>query len=761
MFFLSGAASLIYQTIWIRKFSLVLGGTVHSMSVVVSTFMAGLAIGAAVLGRVSDRVRSPLRLYALIELAIAAAAVILNFTDGVRARMVAALIDTPDLEGTLGVRVLIAVLWLGLPCFLIGGTLPVMVRFIVRRMAFLGRQVGALYFVNTLGAALGALATGVALVEVLGLTGGTLFAGAVNVVVALVALLVVPSMALEDAADPAGAEAEAEPPPVPWRALVPPAAAFFLSGFCALVLEMGWTRLILGFLRSGALVVSLNLSLVLLGFALGGIAVSRFADSSPTPTRLASLLFGVTGLLALVGLSSVELLGLLPVAGYYPSAGHLAAIFGIVFPASVAMGSTFPLLARLLVTSRGRIGTQLGGFYALNTVGTVLGGLAAPFVLIPAVGTSVTVILGALLQVAVSLLLWVTAAPGGHRMLRIGPPTLAVLALALLPSSWDVYRRTLRDTAADAYPLWSEERAYVEGADSTVVLHEAVGIGQLSQEPSTRFRIQVNAAQLVAFDSEETKLMAHLPLVAVPEPKRALVICFGMGNTFRSALAHGIEVDVVDINPAIPGLARIHQPDPARTFEDPRGRIHINDGRNFLQVTRQRYDMITVDPAPPIYSLGQGNIQSREFYQLISDRLTDAGVAEAWMVANSGGDFVRTLAAFRAVFPHVAVFRGMKYPAYHVLGSRSPIRFSEARIQRLVAEPRVLADLSERGASFFTPQLLRSLWVTDETGVDEVIRGVEPLTDDRPVLEYRTLRGLRTELYRFPESAVRPFPAAP
>src|SRR4051794_9872603 len=122
MFFTSGAASLVYQTIWIRKFSFVLGGTVFSMSIVIATFMAGLAVGAAVLGRLSDRVRSPMKLYALIELAIGASAIVLDQTDGVRARMVASVIDTPNLEGTLSMRAAIAVVWLGIPCFLVGGT---------------------------------------------------------------------------------------------------------------------------------------------------------------------------------------------------------------------------------------------------------------------------------------------------------------------------------------------------------------------------------------------------------------------------------------------------------------------------------------------------------------------------------------------------------------------------------------------------------------------------------------------------------------
>lgn len=748
LFFISGLASLIYQTVWIRKFGLILGGTTYSMSVVVSTFMAGLAVGAAVMGRLADRARRPLVLYAAIELAIGACAVVLNYTDSVRERMARALIDSTALEGTLLIRVAIVIVWLGLPCFLIGGTLPVMVRFVVRRLSNLGQQVGALYFVNTLGAAVGTLLTGYVLVEWLGLSGATFFAVAINVTVAILALWVGRQVKGEEGNAPEPASGPAVKPPWTVSALVP-AMAFFFSGFCALVLEMSWTRLLLGFLYAGALIISLNLFIVLMGFAVGGVAISRIADRTDRPGVLAALLFAATALTALVGLGSIDLLIDRPEINQ-PGPYELIAMAGLMLPASLFMGATFPVLVRVLVTKQEHIGAQFGGFYAINTVGTVLGGVAVPFFLIPRVGSASSVLVAIGLQLTVSLMLLAHNWRGASRNFRFGTLGVVALAALLVPFNLDVYHRALTEAATDRYPHWSAERFYVEGPDSTVVLFEADEIGRQTQSDDNRFRIQVNASPKVAFDTNETKLMAHLPLLAVADPKRALVICFGMGNTFRSALAHDIEVDVVDINAAIPGLARIHQKDPAKTFDNPKGHIIINDGRNFLLLTQNKYDMITIDPAPPVWGVGLGNIQSKEFYQLMSDRLAPGGVVEAWMLSGLEGDYEVTLAAFRSVFPYIAVFRGVKYQAFHVLGSKTPIRFSTARLTKLFSDPALLQDLGETDIKYFSPQLIHKMYVTDEGGVDMVIKGVEPLTDDRPVLEYRVFRGLTPSQFAFP-----------
>lgn len=195
----------------------------------------------------------------------------------------------------------------------------------------------------------------------------------------------------------------------------------------------------------------------------------------------------------------------------------------------------------------------------------------------------------------------------------------------------------------------------MEGADSTVVLYEADAIGKQTQGDNNRFRIQVNASPLVAFDTNQTKLMAHL----------------------------------------------------------------------------------------------------------MAERLSPDGVVESWMLAGHDGDYEATLAAFHEVFPYIAVFRSRRYFAYHVLGSRVPLRFSEARLRKLLTDPRLREDLGETDLSYFAPDLFQQIYVTDQEGVKAMIAGREPLTDDRPILEYRTLRGLEEKLFVFPSSVMKPLVLAP
>ncbi len=759
LFFVSGVAALLYQTVWIRRFGTVLGGTTLSMSVVVSTFMGGIAVGSAALGRLADRVNRPLRLYAGIELAIATAALVLNQTEGLRMRMINALIDSPSLEGTVALRAVIVALWLGVPCFLIGGTLPVMVRFIVRHLGAIGQEVGALYVVNTLGAAVGAIAN-IYLVELLGLTGTTLVAAGINVTVALSALVI-------DRLTPPSAPPEpAAAPPSDKRSLaIVPAAAFFISGLASLVLEMGWSRLSAGFLFTGVLNVSMSLALILVGFAIGGAASAGLADRTSAPRRLTAVFFAAAAFVAALGMSNIELLTAMGASDVYaPTPTQFGGLLGLVFAPSVLMGATFPLLTRVLVTSHERLGTQLGGYYALNTVGTVLGGLLAPFWLIPTIGTSLTIVLAIGLQLVVAVMLAASeTTPATSAVQRFGVGVAAIVTAVVLYGERDAYHEQIVAQAKRTYPSWAEEVAFREGVDSTVVLWTVPeGARQTVQNDDNIYRVQVNASTLVAFDTNETKLMAHLPLMAVPNPKRALVICFGVGNTFRSALSHDIDVDVVDINPGMPPLARIHQKNPSATFDDPKGHIYINDGRNFLQLSRQPYDMITLDPAPPLWGMGVNNIQSREFFQLISDHLSDDGVAEAWLLADLEGDFPAMLRAFREAFPHVAVFKGASYLAFHVLGSKKPLRFSQSRLNDLFIRPRIRADLGEKDIKFFSPEMIRGLYVTDEQGVDQVVANVRPVTDDWPILEYRMLRGTRPRPdFAFPTYVVKPLRLVP
>ncbi len=762
-FLLSGAAALIYQSLWIRLFGLFFGTSVHAMSVVVATFMAGLALGSAVFGRIADRTERPLRLYAKVEAAVSvlAFAVVLGVPQlGPAVRWLGGGQESGD--AALAARFALAAAVLLIPCALIGGTLPIMVRFIVRDIPSLGERIGLLYYVNTLGAALGVFVQGLWLVELLGIRQTALVAAGMNLVIAGAAWLLDRSSA-SSAATVVAEQPSAEQPEVlkSSRGTIAAAAfAFFVSGLIGIGLEIAWYRALLGFLHNGAVVVTALLGLLLIGLALGGLLISRIIGRLERPNSITALVFLLLGTTTVYGLGNLELTWVMRSPADTAMSLHIGPIVAVLFPSAVLMGVLFPLLTRILVTDPKRIGTQLGSFYALNTVGCVVGGLATPFVLLPWLGTSATVIAYSGLAATAGLLLLILDVRQRGLSVRLHAVSLLV-AIGLVWLGWqnrDVYREAYLALAMAQYPRFSKQVVFKEGTDSTVSLYATERPNQGNAQIA-RYRIQVNASPMVAFDTNETKIMAHLPLMAVANPKRALVICFGMGNTFRSALAHDIDVDVVDINGSIPPLARFHQDNPAATFDNPRGKIVINDGRNHLLMTQHQYDMISVDPAPPIWGVGMVNLHTQEFFELARDRLTDDGVMLMWALSNDKNDFLGMLAAFRNAFPHVAVFRGAYYEAYHLLGSKKPIRIEPSRAEAVFAMEKVRADVNEIVTGQLTAKQILSLEVAREAEVDLAIKGIEPLTDNNPTMEYRFIRGFTSQPFRFPRmQAATPTP---
>ena len=509
-------------------------------------------------------------------------------------------------------------------------------------------------------------------------------------------------------------------------------AAFFLSGFTGLALEVLWARTLFGFIVAGAQAFHILLATLLVGLALGGVVGAGIADKVKVPNIAAGVAFVFVGALVMVGLDQIGHLEALGVARTRTDSPPFAAIIGLVAPAAFAMGALFPLLVKGLLTDASRLGSDAGRYYAVNTLGTVLGALSASFIAIPALGVSQSTVVIALLDVGMGIVLVFTAR-GAH---RLTVPTLITVGVAALftmvraPAQWDAFHTAIQKQASREFPDWAEEVAFVEGSESTVSMYRR----------NNSYRVVVNAFPFVALSTNETKLMAHVPMLAAPEPLRTLVICFGMGNTYRSALSYGGRVDIAEINAHIPQFTRIHRGPDDRTLSHPNGRVFINDGRNHLLMSSERYDMITVDPAPPISSMGMQNLYSREFFELGREHLTERGIMMQW-TPSSPRDFLPILRAFLDVFPYVQLFQGLDYPdAHYLLGSRVPIVYDEAVVTERLGRPAVRADIDEFTPGYFGVDALRKMYRTDGTPLRELTANIEPLTDDRPILEFSFLQ---------------------
>jgi spermidine synthase len=246
----------------------------------------------------------------------------------------------------------------------------------------------------------------------------------------------------------------------------------------------------------------------------------------------------------------------------------------------------------------------------------------------------------------------------------------------------------------------------------------------------------------------DAKLMPILPLIARPDSERALVVAFGMGSSFRSALIAGLQTDAVELVPSVPKMFGFYYPDASAVLADPDGRVIVTDGRNHLELTKERFDIIVTDPPPPIESSGASVISSKEYYEAGRDHLTENGIMMQWLpYGGTAAEFQDHIRTFAAVFPQVTLVKGAGGYGIYMLGSASPIAFDEANIREVLGRPGVLEDISSAYDSPATTVdewvdvIARQTWMTDD--VARQTAGDGPLiTDDQPRPEYFLLRRL-------------------
>jgi spermidine synthase len=463
-----------------------------------------------------------------------------------------------------------------------------------------------------------------------------------------------------------------------------------------------------------------------------------------------------------LGLISVATLFLLLPANRLYGAGiggakYFAAAFAaaaLVLPPTLLLGAIFPCATRAYAAGRPDTGAAVGRAYAINTVGGILGSLAAGFALIPLLGTTRAIVLLAAVNVAGGgILLWYS--PGlRRRAVPIFAASAAALALAAAPLlATDLFYRVVRDRVHARYPRLLDIRWHREDTTATVTVFSTLpGSGREKKH------LWVNGQGMTSLVTV-TKLMAHLPIVLGPDPppggrRRVLVICFGMGTTVRSAARWpDTDVEAVELVPAvIEAFPRYHR-DARAVLAAPNVRVRVGDGRNWLLLSERKYEVITVDPAPPIYSAGTVNLYSREFMQLAKDALTEDGVAQFWVSSVVTPDEFRMLiATFRSVFPEGTVWSGNKIPGYFLIGARNgPLRIDPESFRRRWAQPAVRADLAEWDDLFVAPEAAMELYVAGGERMAALAGGAPLITDNHPWVEFPLFRYLGHGKKRYPK----------
>ncbi len=769
LFFFSGASALVYEVVWTRDLTTVFGGSAFAIATVLAAYMAGLALGSTVFGRSIDRRGHPLVVYGLLEAGIALWAILLPVLLGLLDRLYAGFYQSasPGFYGLSLVRFALSFLLLLVPTTLMGGTLPVLGKLLFTNWKGLGTRAGLLYAANTLGAVLGSAAGGFFLLPAMGLRGATWVAVLINFAVAFAALLAsrrfayrAPAAAGTEGASAAQAEAVRAPSGAAGRPKADDARlrravllVYAASGFAALAYEVAWTKTLSMVLGTTNYAFTTMLTTFLFGLAVGSLLFARLADRYGRPEALLALVQLGIPLFSLLTIPLLEALPQMFVDAFPRLDGSWARIelyrvflaAMTMFLPTILMGGTFPLVTRAYVDRR-QTGRSLGSLYAANTIGAILGSFLTGFVLIPWIGRQNAILAASFVNLAAGLLLVLALrgrrVPGGLRW------AIAGVCLLLLPAwIWGLQRWDPRIMASGAYvyardyaaqesivEVMSEQRLrfYDEGPEGTV------SVWQAQQVTSLRISGKVDASS--HGDMVTQKLIAHLPLFYHQgAPRDALVIGLASGISTGSLLAHPFaRVETVELIPSMAGAARFFDEHNRRCLEDPRHRLLINDGRNHLLLTPDRYDVIVSEPTNP-WIAGVGALFTREFFELTKERLRPGGIVCQWVQTYQyrAEDLRTVLATFTDAYPHLHLWQGA--PGDLILvASMDPLRFDLAKLRATAGTP-AGEDLAQ--LEILPEAQLLAHFVTDRDGILRYIGDWKGrVTDDNLYLEYAVPR---------------------
>jgi spermidine synthase len=688
---ISGAAGLIYQMVWARLLQELFGVTLHAVSTVLATFLAGLALGAWLLGRVADRRDNPLRFYGLLEIGIAVTAlfglVALRWVTPLQLWAAGRFEDAPASLALL--RIALAAVVVLPSTFLMGGTLPAITRFAVRRVEQAGRKIAVLYAVNTLGAVLGTLAAGFAMIRWWGLHPTLLSAVAANLVVGLVALRITSIGFEQDAALPPAPTAPMSPEPRP-LGLLP---VMGLAGFVTLALEIYWTRVLMLSVGTTSYALAIMLSSTLTGLSLGGFLAGRIVERVSNMRRLFGWLqlgIGLSILATLPVIASPLFQSWLRGLGgrwlYHTVLSFGVSLLVMLLP-TVLIGISFPVAAKIWARRLPDVGRHVGQLFGANTLGNIAGALVGGFVLLPAIGLQK----GIALLAALSLL---NSAWGFHRSgraalaRRLAVPVAAVAVGAGL-MIWDP--APLRS--------WDERESdevlfYREGLEATVKVLRGG-----SASPAMRMTVDgITIGQSFGGVDAKQQALAHFPFLLRPDPPRK-VLSIGLGSGVlvgEIARRGGVEVRCVEISPAVVEAARVFDRYNGRVLEHPSVRVVVDDGVNYLRRTDDRYDAIVSDGKSQTAHAGNSSFYSRDYYTVARESLTADGLMIQWIPLDVPPEELATiLRTFTGVFPYSYVWMAPPRSIF-VVGRTAPLTLDLGHIERELSGP-LTANLQRYG----------------------------------------------------------------
>ena len=759
MIFASGACALAYQTTWLREFRLIFGASTAASAAVLAVFMGGLGFGSLILGRRSEAQARPLQFYAKLELMIAGSAVVTPLLIWMIRQLYLAMGGTVAMGLGLGtiVRLLMTFLVLGLPTFLMGGTLPAAARAVVIGSEDSSRRsLAFLYGINTLGAVFGTAAATFYFFETWGNHLTLYLAAGVNALVAAAAYAVSKSLPDTSVSATNAREITTEDSEGPVTFIL---IASAVAGFVFLLMELVWYRMLSPLLGGSTFTFGLILVVALLGIGIGGILYT-FCFRTRVTLQAFAFVSGVEALAIAVPYAMGDRIALtamllrpLGAPGFY---GHVIAwvtIAAIVaFPAAIVSGIQFPMLLALLGKGGKRVGVQTGLAYSANTVGAIVGALAGGFGLIPALSApgvwKFVVVILCLLAVAAALI----AAVRSRVFWRLLPPfAVAAAALVLLTAVGPTaFWRHSQIGAGRMTKFTGDKHSFrdLENMVRRTILWEDDGVESsvaVAHSSAIGFIVNGRTDGNARGDAGTQVMTGLLPAALHPQPTRAMVIGLGTGSTagWLGAVPSIQQVDVVEFEPTILRVAKDCEAVNQHVLTNPKVRIIIGDGREVLLSTKQKYDVISSEPSNP-YRAGIASLFTVEFYQAAAHRLNAGGLFAQWVQAYEID--ARTLetvyATMGSVFPNIDTWQTQTGDLL-LVGSLSPLPHdADALRARIATEPFKSGLLHVWGVT--TLEGLLAHLVGNNSLTEAMKRGANNVlnTDDKTVLEFAFARNV-------------------
>ncbi len=674
--FLTGFTCLLYEVSWNRLLSLVLGATVTASTVVLATFMAGFGTGAFFWGKVADKRSAvgPLLAALLAAVGLFSGVNYVMLTRVVPAVYAGMTAGGASLAAVDSVVFLLAAALLFIPAFFMGGVCPLVSKLAVSSEEGMAQILGRLYAVETLGSTLGGLLTGFFLLGTLGQQGTIMAAATVNLLLAGW-LALDPTFRLRAAGPTAPEEGKISAPapnPVQHSALL----GAFICGLSVLALQILWMRMFRIYLTNTSYTFALVSSVAIMGLFAGSALYGRRPETGKDPrwsmfkAVLGVMLSTGAGLVLLINLPELLMFPFTSIMGS-PLARALVLPFVaallIIFPPSVFSGYAFPLACRMYAGGVDNVSRDVGLVLMVNTLGAVLGPLAAAFVLLPLLGAtmSIVLIMALLGAAALVLLRWRGTVKGGEyyrNFLYAG--VVGLLLVVVLSPDWRILPPSFR--RFDREILY-----YRESVEGTLT----VGRDRDTRARSKYTYVNNSAVIGSTYDAVKVvKMVGHFPFLLGLEARQVLVIGFGIGVT-TSAIASHPEVESIECVELVPGLreaAKYYRDMNHGIVDDPRLKIIPGDGRHYLQTSPRKYDLISCDPTHPI--LGSGSLYTADYFQQCRDHLNPGGMVSQYLPLHKlrPEEFLGIIKTFESVFPHSTVWLGH----YHavLLGGVDPLQ---------------------------------------------------------------------------------------